>query len=312
MTHVRIGAYTPLEGVSWKEALGFWRFLDRETAFHTVWISDHLFPVLPGLDKADGALEGFMAASAAAAVTERLRLGVVAAGVTLRQAGVVAKMAATIDHVSEGRFELGLGAAWHGGEHKTFGVPFPPAKEREDMLEEAAEAVRLLFRARGPVDFAGRHVTLQRAPFAPRCVQQPHVPVIIGGGGERRTLRTAARHGDMANIIGGAATARRKFAVLDSHCAKAGRNPAEVARSVIAPIAITGSESEADAARRSLALFTGGDGPDDVAIGDAAHVRSVIQRYADAGVTCVMMLCRPPFEPETYRRISDEVVGAFA
>lgn len=308
---IKFGIYNPLEPSDWSDLLPFWRFLDTETLFHSVWVSDHLIPVLPGLSPAGPCLEAWTSVAAASQATDRLRLGVVATGVTLRQPAIIAKMAATIDHLSNGRLEFGLGTAWHGGEHAAYGIPFPSIKEREDMLEEAAQTIRMLFRAGAPVDFQGKHVQLRQAPFAPRCVQQPHVPIVIGGGGERRTLRTAARYGDIANVIGGAATARRKMAVLDQHCATAGRDPRDVTKSVIAPLALAANEDEARALRQSLALFSGGDPEGDVAIGRPDHVRNVINHYADAGVTYVMIVSRPPFDLDAYRRISDEIVAAF-
>ncbi|MEX0785057.1 MAG: LLM class flavin-dependent oxidoreductase [Dehalococcoidia bacterium] len=284
--------------------MGFWQFLDRETAFHSLWTADHLIPLFAE-DEDAPCFEAWTATAVAAQATERLRLGCVVTGVTLRHPSVIAKAAATIDHVSQGRLELGLGTAWHGGEHDTFGIPFPSAGEREDMLEEAVQVIRLLFSNRAPVDFSGRYYRLRQATMAPPCLQQPHPPIIVGGGGERRTLRTVARFADAANVIGGVSTARRKFAILDQHCAREGRDPTEIVRTVVAPIHITDDPGEASRVHQRLAVFTGGDSSDDVAIGSAGQVHDVLARYADEGVSRVVMISLPPFDFEQYRRVSE-------
>ncbi len=311
MKRIRIGVTYALEQTDWPEFLEFWRILDRETLIDSLWLSDHLVSFAPGSGMGEACLEGWTAAAAAAAATERLKIGCIATAVTMRHPSVVAKMAATLDHISNGRLEFGIGAAWHGGEHAAYGVAFPSVARREDMLEEAVQVIRLLLRAEGPVDFNGAYFSLRQAPFSPTCVQRPHPPIIVAGGGEKRTLRTAARYGDAANVIGGLATAKRKMAILDEHCAAAGRDPREVARSVVTPIWLTDSESEASAKRAAMAIYTGGDGADDLAIGDADHIRQVIERFVEAGISQLVTVALPPFDFDQYRRLSDEVVTAF-
>ena len=309
---VKIGVYNFIENVEWAQLLQFWRFLDRETQFHSLWTSDHFVPLMAGGDMSGPCFEGWTAAAAAAQATERLRIGCVVTGITLRHPSLVAKMAATIDHVSNGRLEFGLGTAWHGAEHHTYGISFPSIKEREDMLEEAIQVIRLLFRAEGAVDFSGRYYQLRQARLSPPCVQRPHPPILIGGGGEKRTLRTAARYADASNVIGGVSTARRLMAVLNRHCAEVGRDPREISRSVIGPIYLATDESKAREVREAMAAFSGGDGAEDLAIGDAEHVRRVIERYAEVGVSHVIMVSLPPLDFDLYRRISGEIVSAFA
>lgn len=311
MKRIRIGVTHALEQANWQEFLEFWRFLDRETLIDSLWLSDHLVSFAPGSGMDEACLEGWTAAAAAATATDRLKIGCIATAVTMRHPSIVAKMAATLDHISNGRLEFGIGAAWHGGEHASYGVTFPSVGQREDMLEEAVQVIRLLFRAEGPVDFNGAYYTLHQAPFSPACVQRPHPPIIVGGGGEKRTLRTAARYADAANVIGGLATAKHKMAVLDRHCVDAGRDPRDVARSVVTPIWLTDSESEASEKRAAMAIYTGGDGAEDLAIGNADHVRSVIERFWEAGVSQLVTVAIPPFDVRQYRRLSDEVVAAF-
>ena len=312
---VRFGIQTGQEQVEWSHLLDFWRFLDRETAFDSIWTLDHFVPAGPGAELSGSALEGWTALAAAAQATERLRVGCLVTGVTYRHPSVLAKMAVTVDHISNGRLEFGIGAAWHEGEHRAYGIPFPPVKERQDRLEEAVQLIRLLFRAEGTVDFQGTYYQLNQAPFSPPCVQRPHPPIFIGGGGEKRTLRTAARYADGINVIGSLDTAKQKIAVLERHCADVGRDPNEITKSVFGPVLLIDDEERAQQLRERMAGM-GGTSPERAAetmpIGDAPHIRGVIERFAEAGISYIIMMSRAPYNFDLYRRISDEVVSAFA
>ncbi|MDZ4279093.1 MAG: TIGR03560 family F420-dependent LLM class oxidoreductase [Dehalococcoidia bacterium] len=312
---VRIGIQTGLDNVEWRDVLAFWRFLDRETAFDNVWTFDHFVPPIGATDPSGTCLEGWTALAAAAQATERLRVGCLVTGVTYRHPSVLAKMAATVDHISNGRLEFGIGAAWHEPEHRVYGVPFPSVRERSDMLEEAVQLIKLLFQAEGPVDFQGRHYQLRQAPFAPPCVQKPHPPIFVGGGGEQRTLRTAARYADAMNVLGGLDTVKEKIAALERHCADAGRDPSEITKSTFGPIMLVDEAGAAEKLRERLAGMAGTTperAAETLPVGDAAHIRGVIERFAEAGVSYMIMMSRPPYNFDLYRRISDDVVAAFA
>ena len=312
---VRIGIQTGQDGQEWSSLLDFWRFLDRETAFDSIWTIDHFVPPGPGQDIGGPCLEGWTALAAGAAMTERLRVGCLVSGVTYRHPSVLAKMAATVDQISNGRLEFGLGAAWHEPEHRVYGIDFPSVKERSDRLEEAVQLIKLLFEADGPVDFSGRYYRLDKAPFSPKCVQQPHPPIFIGGGGEKRTLRTVARYADAMNVMGNLDTVKEKIAVLEKHCADAGRDPNEITKSYFGPIMLIDDAERAQGLRSrfaAMASTTPERAAEVLAIGDAAHVRGVIEKFAEAGVSYMIMISRPPYNTEIYKRISDEVVAAFA
>ena len=311
---VRFGIQTGQDSVEWSHLVEFWQFLDRETAFDNVWTYDHFVAVQPGAGGNDASYEGWTALAAAAQATERLRLGCLVTGVTYRHPSVLAKMAATVDHISNGRLEFGIGAAWHEPEHRFYGIPFPPAREREDRLEEAVQLIRLLFHAEGPVDFQGKHYQLSQAPFSPPCVQKPNPPIFIGGGGERRTLRAVARYGDAMNVIGSVDAVRRKIEVVERHCAGIGRDPSEVTKSVFAPVMLIDDDERAAKIRAAMAQGMGTTperAGETLAIGNAAQVRSAIEHYAEAGVSYLIMMSRAPYNFDLYRRISDEVVSAF-
>ena len=309
---IRFGIQTGLDNLTWDHVRDFWQFLDRETAFDNIWTFDHFVPPMPGQDQAGDCLEGWTALAAAAQATERLRLGCLVTGVTYRHPSVLAKMAVTVDHTSNGRLEFGIGAAWHEAEHTAYGIPFPGVKERCDRLEEAVQLIRLLFQADEPVDFQGKYYQLKQAPFSPAPVQRPHPPIFIGGGCEKRTLRTAALYGDAINVMGSLDSVKQKIAVLERHCADVGRDPNEITKSVFGPLILMDDESRAEQARNAMAGLAGTNAKDQLAIGNADHIRGVLERFADAGVSYFILLSRAPYKHELYKRISDEIVSAFS
>lgn len=314
MTALRFGIQTSLNNVEWREIEDMWKFLDRETGFHSAWTFDHFVPPGPGQDVNANCFEGWAALAALAAVTSRLRVGCLVTGVTYREPAVLAKMAATVDHLSNGRLEFGIGAAWHEPEHRMYGIPFPPVKERQDRLEEAVQLIRALFDAEGPVSFAGKHYRLRDAVFVPRTVQRPHPPIMVGGGGEQRTLRAVARHGDVMNVSGTPAMVARKIEVLERHCREAGRDPREIDRTVFGTVVVSDNQGLID---RLAGMFGAGMGlkPEqakaELPIGGPAHVRRVMEQYAALGVSQVIMMSQGPWKRDVYRRINDEVVAAF-
>lgn len=307
---MKFGIQVANHRVSWREMADFFRFLDRETAFNSAWTYDHFVDPGAGASPEASCLEGWSALAAAAAITDRIRLGCLVTGVTYREPGVLAKMAATVDHISDGRLEFGIGAAWHEPEHRMFGIEFPPVRERQDRLEEAVQLIRMLFDSDGAVSFAGKHYRLDGAEFQPKCVQKPHPPIMVGGGGEKRTLRTLARYGDVMNVSGTPAQVQHKIDVVEAHCRAAGRDPSEIKRTVFMPIIVSDNEGLIDRVANMAA--TADLPPDEVkrqfAIGSAAHVREVIQRYADIGVTEVIAQSQGPWKQDIYRRLNEEVI----
>ena len=215
------------------------------TRWNSLWFADHFLPPGRREDEYLAAFEGYTLISVAAGMTRKLRLGHLVLGNTYRNPGLLAKMATTLDQASEGRFELALGAAWFKREHEAYGWPFPSMKERQDRFQEACELLRLLFTADGPVDYEGQYYRLAQAPLSPGCFQKPHIPIMVGGTGERRTLRTLALYGDIFNMDGWAGQGmsldvyRHKIGVLEKHCADVGRDPAQIKRTLLMPLQIT-------------------------------------------------------------------------
>ena len=199
---------------------------------HTLTLMDHYFQMESLATAQDPMLEGYTALGFLAGQTERLQLGLLVTGVTYRHPGLLAKVVTTLDVLSRGRAMLGIGAAWYEREHRGLGVPFPPVAERFERLEETLRICRQMWSDdEGP--FEGRHYQLAETICSPPPVQQ-RVPVMVGGSGERKTLRLVAQHADACNLFATSPDeVRHKIEVLDRHCDDVGRNPAEVTRTII-------------------------------------------------------------------------------
>ena len=269
-------------GSPWADTLGSARAL-VEAGGCGVWVPDHFMPPAGGYvataattDPELGPVhEAWTTLGALAATVPRVRLGVLVSGNTYRHPALVAKMAATIDHISAGRAVVGLGAAWQENEHRRYGFDYGTVGERADRLEEAAAIIRSLL-TRERTDFTGRHYRLEGAPLEPK---PPHpVPLLIGGGGERRTLRTVARHADEWNAWGLPATLAAKGTILDAHCAAAGRDPAGIRRSAALFLRVAPDATSAADLRSGLGERGG-------LVGTIADLRLRVEEYAAAGVS---------------------------
>jgi F420-dependent oxidoreductase-like protein len=193
--------------------------------FDAIYVMDH-FRQIPQIGRAwDDFLESYTTLGYLAACTQRVRIGALVTGVTYRNVGHLGKILATLDVLSGGRAVCGLGLAWFTQEHTAYGWPFPPTAERYALLEDALQALPVLW-GPGNAAYQGRAITLPDTTCYPRPLHK--IPIIVGGGGERRTLRLAAQHADAANVMGDLATVRRKRDVLRDHCTAVGRDPAEV------------------------------------------------------------------------------------
>jgi F420-dependent oxidoreductase-like protein len=223
---MRFAIKTAPQNTTWADMLAVWQAADDIDLFESAWTFDHFEPIFS--DRAGPCLEGWIATTALAQATSRLRVGVLVTGNVYRHPAVLANMAATLDVVSGGRLELGLGAGWNQDECDAYGIELPPLKERFDRFDEALEVITRLLRDEVS-DFDGEHYRLTQARCEPKPVQRPHPPICIGGSGERRTLRAVARYAQHWNFPGGDADFfRKKHDVLAEHCATIGRDPGEI------------------------------------------------------------------------------------
>jgi len=214
------------EDVLWEDLLAMWLEAERIEALECGWLYDHFYPIYG--ESNGSCLEGWTTLSCLAGYTKRLGLGLMVSGNPYRHPALLANMVASFDVFSQGRLILGLGAGWHQAETQAYGIDLPPLRERFDRLEEACEVIHRLL-TRKASDFDGKYYQLKNAYCEPKPVQKPRPPMIIGGKGERRTLRIAAQYANDWNFPGGPAEELgHKVKVLHGHCADVGRDPAEI------------------------------------------------------------------------------------
>lgn len=256
-----------------------------ETGFRTLTLMDHWFQMESQAPASDPMLDGYTALGFLAGQTERIELGLLVTGVTYRHPGLLAKTVATLDVLSRGRALLGIGAAWYEREHLGLGVPFPPVAERFTRLEETLRICRQMW-SDDDGAFDGEHYQLAETLCRPAPRQAGGPPVLVGGMGERKTLRLVAQHADACNLFdAGTDVVRHKLEVLDGHCADVGRDPAEIRRTVI-----TAADPLADPA-----AFLG-----------------LAQSYADLGVDTLWVGSTDADLPGWVRRVGSEVLAPLA
>jgi F420-dependent oxidoreductase-like protein len=315
---IRFGIHAGQQDASYADVVRLWRRAE-ELGFDWVSLHDHFVPLV---SDPDGPIFDALAMLAAAATeTERVRLGVIVLGVTYRHPALVAKMATTIDHISGGRLELGMGAAWYEPEHRALGYRFPPIGERMDMLDEACTVMRRLWTDE-VANFDGAHFTLQDARMQPKPLQE-HLPLAIGGTGERRTLRIVARHADIWHChLTTPDEYRHKLDVLDRHCSEVGRDPAGIRKSLTFRAVLAADEAEArgraDAVIDNHRRFAGEQLTDEQAeilrkmmfVGTAEGCVEHLRSFVDLGAGDFLLNATPPTDWETIERVAKTVMPA--
>lgn len=264
---MRFAFKTSPQHTTWDAMLGVWRAADDIDVFESGWTSDHFYPMHGG-DPAGPRLEGWMTLAALAQATRRLRLGVLVTGIHYRHPAVLANMAATLDIVSGGRLELGIGAGWNEQESSAYGIELGTPRQRSDRFEQACEVLTRLL-SQQTTTITGTYYQLTGARCHPKPVQQPHPPICIGGSGHKRTLRTAARFAQHWNFDGGTpAQFSQARDMLYQHCADTGRDPAHILLSSQVP-------------------FTG----------DPAQTAATAAAFGGAGAELVVVYLPPPHTP---------------
>lgn len=278
---VRVGIKLSQQLNTIEQQRAVWRLAD-EAGFDHLWIFDHFNPI--GGAPLDGVIwEGWTLLAAMAEATSRVRIGNMVTGNTYRHPGVLAKIATTVDHLSAGRLEFGIGAGWAEVEHTMLGLDFPGVGERLRRLDEACTVIKKLW-TEERADFDGRYYNLTGALANPRPVQRPYPPIWIGGGGEQRTLRIVATHADVWNFAGGPVeTAIHKVEVLERHCGDVGRDPAEI--------------------RLSVQLRFNGD--------DVDLFLSEVESFSQAGFTELIVIVSEPDSLRKAEAVAGEVLPRF-
>jgi F420-dependent oxidoreductase-like protein len=270
---MRFAFKTSPQNTTWEDMLTVWKAADDIDVYESGWTFDHFYPIFS--DSTGECMEGWITMTALAQATTRLRMGTLVTGIHYRHPAVLANMAATLDIVSGGRLELGIGAGWNEEESGAYGIELGTPRQRSDRFEEACEViVSLLTEER--TTFKGQHYELTEAMCNPKGIQRPYPPICIGGSGEKRTLRTAARFAQHWNFTGGTpAEFARKRDILRAHCADIGRDPAEITLS-------------------SHVRYTG----------DAAETAASAAALGEAGLDLAIVYLPPPLSPSVLEPIA--------
>ena len=279
----------------------------QDGRWDSLWWSDHFLVPAPRPIWNRESLEGWSVVTAAAAITRDLELGLLVSGNNYRNPALLAKMAVTVDQISHGRYVLGIGAGWFAAEHEAYGIEFPSLKERCDRLEEALDVITALFalEPEQTASYEGKYYTLKDSPMNPPSVRRPRVPILVGGNGEKRTLKTCAKYADICNIDfnnpGGVDVFKHKMQVLEKHCEDLGRDPAEIKRTMLIPMQITDDEAEAKAALERQPW---------ILCGKPSYIVDLIGQYFDAGLEEIMF-SGVLTKKENFDRINADVLSAF-
>jgi len=303
VTDVRFGAQLWSQATDWPGFIGA-AVAAEEAGWDSVWTWDHLHAIFGPWEQP--VLEGWLAMGAVAARTSRVRVGLMVGANTFRNPGHTAKLAATLDHVSGGRAVLGIGGAWFAREHEAFGIDFGASVgERLDRMDEAVEVMRRLLDGER-FSHAGRFYHFDDALLAPRPLQ-PHLPILVGGGGPKKTLRTVARRADAWNTNGTVEEVVARDAILAEHCAAVGRDPATIERTVSFPIVVRDDPAAAERAFRALCDANGmpDAGKVPTLLGPPELVAVALGPYVDLGFRTIVVRLPAPYDAETIARIGE-------
>lgn len=300
---------TPTDGARYEDIVRAWQEAER-LGWDSAWLNDHFMPVWGNTDA--NQYEAWTLLAALAAQTQRIRIGVLVTGNTYRNPALLAKMAATVDQISGGRLELGIGAGWYAKEHEAYGFPFGTAKERAQRLEEALVVLRKLFEEQHP-SFTGRYYRLHEAPFAPRTRQIPRPPIVIGGQGKRWILPLVARYGDAWNapVEVDAAGFRERVELIQQECRRIARADCpqrfskmfalvSITRIPLAGPAIRLGAQAMPGVGRATARHLLAGSPDGIA-------RQILE-FVEAGCNEVIVAFLPPFSSDVLREFSEQVI----
>lgn len=271
------GVKTAPQNTIYESMRRVWLEADEQPDLTHAWLFDHFMPL--GADPTGPCLEGWTLLSAFAAQTKRIRIGQMVTGNTYRHPAVLANMGATVDVISNGRLDFGIGAGWNELEHTSYGIPLPAPGDRIRMLGEACEIIKRMWTEEAPT-FEGRYYHVQNARCEPKPVQKPFPPFVIGGSGEKLTLRVVAQYASVWNFVGGPVEEfTRLNGVLDGHCAAIGRDPHQIAR---------GIQHVVD-------------------YNDLAATRDSVRAYITAGCNHVILNLRPPYPDGIVSRVASEI-----
>lgn len=308
---IRFGIQTPPEVADPQDLIKLWQEAEA-WGYDTAWTFDHFMPI-SGNTKGP-CLDGWMLLGALAEKTSKIRIGCLVTGNTYRSPAILAKMATTVDLLSEGRLELGIGAGWFEAEHTAYGVPFYTPKERARRLEEAVQIIRSLWTEK-ETTFNGKYYKIERAPFEPKPLQKPYPPILIGGVGKKWTLPIVAKYANGWNALPSSPEKMAELLkALDGYCAEYKRDCAEIEKSYLTRLVLSDDSQKVDQAAQALAQIrriSPEQAKATILAGNSEEVKKQVQAYIDAGITHIIIGQRQPYDREGLQRFAKEVMPAF-
>ncbi|MGO9449894.1 MAG: LLM class F420-dependent oxidoreductase [Candidatus Binataceae bacterium] len=308
---IRFGVQTGQQNVGWDPLVELWSKADS-WGYDSLWVFDHFYPIFVP-DPTGPCMEGWTLLSALSQHTKRARLGALVNGNTYRNPCVTAKMAATLDNISGGRFNLGIGAGWFEMEHRSFGIDFKTIPGRLQALNESLQIIKGMF-TQEKTSLDGRHYKVVDAVCNPKPLSKPHPPIMVGGQGEKTLLKLVARHADMWNSTGDAERMRHLIGVINRHCDIEGRNPDDIEKTVAMGL-VYDAPKERQQAMMAIVGAMSGKSPEDarkqIMIGGKVECMDTIERYTKAGVTHFIFMALAPYFPEDFQRFAEDVMPAF-
>ena len=309
MNDLKLGILLWNQATDWPSYLAAVEMVD-ELGYDHLWAWDHLYAIFG--DPLQPIFEGWASLSAAAMATKHLRLGLLVGANTFRNPGVVGKLATTLDHISGGRAILGLGGAWMDEEHAAFGIDFGTGfGQRLDWLEESVAGLHAMLDGAAVTSAPGGHYAFEAAEIHPRPLQ-PHLPIMIGGSGEKKTLRTVARHADLWNAMGTPEELAHKVDVLRGHCEAVGRDISEIEFTLGVKLTIRDSVAEAERVRAAAMAHNRtplADVEDDETFLDVTPEQAVerLAPYVELGFRTIISEQPAPYDTETIERFIGQV-----
>ena len=281
----------------------------EDLGFDSFWVMDHLHQIPSIGDQAEPMFEGWTTISVLAGLTSRIRLGTLVTGNSYRHPSVLAKIGASLDVLSKGRLFFGIGAAWNEVEADAYGIPFPPTAERLARLDEAVRIVRRMW-TEEKANFSGKYYRLDGAICNPKPIQRPTPSILIGGGGEKVTLKIVAKHGDACNLFGSPETVKMKLAVLRKHCVRVGRDYDSILKSKLTRVLISEDEEEI---RRKTAEFSARMRPgtqlrDSLIFGTPEQVQRQIDEFSEAGIQYLIVSFPGPDELRSLKLFGKTII----
>ena len=310
MHPIRFGIQTGQQSVEWGQLLDLWQKADA-WGYDSLWNFDHFYPIF--LPPEGPCFEGWTMLSAMAQATRRARLGHLVNGNTYRHPCLTAKMAATLDHISGGRLNLGIGAGWFELEHRSFGIDFKTVPGRLAALDEACQIIRGMF-TQPKTTLRGKHYTVTDAMCEPKPKQQPHPPIMIGGSGKQVLLRIVAKHADMWNSSADAETMGELIDVIRRHGDAVGRDTERIEKTVMLPLCYNAASAREDFMCGLIANMrqtTPEVARRQIMIGGKHECLDTVERYVKVGVTHFIFMVFAPFFLDEIQGFAEEVMPEF-